>query len=180
MAKNSPAADGIAAQVRQLRSRLERVEAKVPRPEAARSAYERAAQGVIARQVLDTNTSTWATDSATDMGLADVPVVAGRIYGVHTHVSVAWASVATDARWVLRLQVDSVDELILADLQPGFTTPGARVPVDTTVFWEPEETGTFDLAVRADEITDGANISFAASSANLRTFTLIDLGLAPS
>lgn len=180
MSKSPPAAKGITAQLQDLKRRVDVLAAQIVRPEAAQSAYDRTAKGVVARQVLTAPTSTISTDVDSDMTLLNVAVVAGRIYAVHLHTTLAWASLDAAAHWALRLRIDGVDTAVLADVKLGDVNSGARVPVDGTVYWTPAATGAAsDLLVRLDLVAGSCDISLQATGTNPRTLTLIDLGLAP-
>lgn len=135
--------------------------------------------GVVAQQVETTNDGGHSADTATDFALSNVPVVAGRLYAIHMHSDVLFASVDVNARWVLRLRLNGSNIAVFEDLEPRVGGNSRRVS-DATCYWEaPTTQATDDFDVFADEIVNGADITLEASATNPRWFTITDIGEAP-
>jgi hypothetical protein len=133
--------------------------------------------GIVAQQKLTSNSASWAADANTDMVLNNVPVIAGHTYGVHAHIDVQWSSVDVNARWVIRLRVNAVDNATIAHISPRVAGV-AQLPVDALVYWvAPSTLSTDDFLIRVDMIATGASLVFEGSSTNPRWFTIFDMGI---
>jgi hypothetical protein len=142
---------------------------------------EVAAQGIIAQQVLTANGSGLTVSSDTDMLLNNVPVVAGRLYGIHLHTEVQLS--AALGLWTLNLLINGAayDRFERIENGPDASENVQKVyTIDAMVTWEaPTTQATDDFLVRATEHSGTATLTLPASANVRRTLTIYDLGVAP-
>lgn len=160
MAKNSPAAAGLAGIVRRQQTQLDRLSAQVVRPEVVQSSYERTARGLIApRQRLTANSAAYSANTTTDFTLAALSVSADRAYNVH--LSTQWALSAAGS-WIVNLADNGtvVDRFVFID-----ETASERTHLHGVLPWEPTA-GVHTLDVRLVKTAGAAGITltFEAST----------------
>lgn len=130
--------------------------------------------GILAHQTLDVNNGAHSVDADTDMVLNNVSVVNGRAYAVHAHSQIDLNNGPGD--WLIRLRLNGVDFRDLCRVQT--TATDLTIMMDATVYWFPTVTAsTDDLLVRVDEQSGTSDITLNGSAAQLRTLSLIDLGI---
>ena len=125
--------------------------------------------GIVARQSLTASSAGWTSTSATDMTLVNVPVTAGRVYGIHLHTQ---ASLSASANWsaVCYLNGAQIGKFKHVD-EAGTST------IDGMVYWLPSVTAsTDDILVQVTEDSGTATLQFQASATDPRTLSLIDFG----
>jgi len=165
---------------RDIERRLRALESTWVRPETAASGYELLPKGAIKRQTLTASSSLYIVDTDTDMLLSNVPVTAGRIYGIHLHSFYELNSVNINARWYIYLKINGALYDIFKAIGPRISSGAVQDTLDSTVYWVPTVSAiTDDLLVHADEAADGADLQFLGAATFRRTLTLIDYGVAP-
>lgn len=122
------------------------------------------------------------TTTSTDTVLNNVPLVAGRIYGIHFHSQIT-LSVA-DGAWniLLRRNGSSIDRFarVVNNSDAVGTFATLVTTIDAMVFYEPTVTSsTDDFDVQFEEVSGGATFQADGAGTAIRWFTVIDLGLAP-
>lgn len=134
--------------------------------------------GPIAQLIDDGDSGTHSVSAVTDMTLSDVPLVAGRTYGINLHSVVEWASLDVLARWAVILRVNTVQIDRLGDVHDAITGVSHYV-IDSTVEYTPDVTGQYDLDVFVSELVNGSTITFKGTATSLRKFTVYDHGVLP-
>lgn len=131
------------------------------------------ARGKIAQQELTANSAPVSGDGTGDMSLTNVPVYAGRLYGVHMH-----------SRYDINAAGEWAAECHLNGTKIGefgfFNHPGASDGlIDGTVWWEPSVTTiTDDLTLVWNELAGTSTVTLIAAANTPRWLTLLDYGLA--
>lgn len=132
------------------------------------------ARGIVARQVLTSSGSGLTASGLTDMVLNNVPVVAGRLYGIRLH---SHFTITSAARWDMYVRLNGVDLDLLMTHEGTAATDATR---EGMVTWEaPTTQATDDFTVFANELTGTSTLTLFATAGLPRTFEIFDLGVAP-
>jgi len=127
--------------------------------------------GIVARQTLTANSSTFTGDATTDFALASVAVDAARLYRVC--LNTAWQA-SGDARWLVNFHVGGTLTARIGDINPSAAADGDGM-LFGAFLWEPS-TGTVNVDIRVDEITAAVDLLFAAGATSPRQFWIEDIG----
>ena len=123
------------------------------------------------------STAAYATSTTTDMVLNNVPVVAGRRYGIHLHTVVNFSSFEADARWDFMVRLNGADYRRVWIAQP-VDVGISYFTVDGIVYWQPTVTrATDDLSLRMTQVNSTANtITLVGGPTIPRTLSVVDYG----
>lgn len=130
------------------------------------------ARGIIARQILSTNSSTFTTDATTDFVLNNVPVDSSRLYAINLH---ALGNLSNTGDWSIDVYADGVllDQLTRLDSDDGAVNH--TLMIQARLLWEPA-TGTPDLDIRVDELSGTGDLAFFGTGTLRRQFWVEDVG----
>lgn len=131
--------------------------------------------GMVDQFTATANSSGYTADTATDMVLNNVSVVAGRTYCFHLHTWTNLSAAVGDFGLDLRLNGTIIDRLGYVQ---NVTATSENRMVDGMCFWTaPTTQATDDFDVYANELGGAATLTLTASAAVPRKFTVIDLGV---
>lgn len=132
-----------------------------------------ATKQVFAPVEFSASSSAFAASTDTDLLKNNIPVVAGRTYGIRLHTTIQMASVAQDARWDIYAYLNGAQFKRMGILQ--FFSAGTNfIPVDAEVFWYPSVTqATDDLKIRLVMVTGGSTLALVGQ----RSLTVVDYGV---
>lgn len=133
------------------------------------------ARGVVAYHEETDSDGPYTTDSVTDLAIANVPVVAGRLYAVHLHMEYNMSAAGT---WLVAFRVNGAMVDRFWRIEDEGTTL-LQDTIDATVYWAPAVTAsTDDIDVYLDEISGSGGMTLTGTPTVKRTLTVIDVGLA--
>ena len=119
--------------------------------------------------------------SSGDISLSrnNVPVVAGRTYGINIQLMLVWDSLQANARWDIWCRINGANHQRFQACSPGYGG-STFVQVRGQVFWTPGVTqSTDDITTYAENVVSGALITPSGSGTLVRDLWIIDYGVLP-
>jgi hypothetical protein len=134
------------------------------------------ARGVVAQQVLTSNSASYSADATTDFALANVDVDSTRTYRINFNS--IWGIGSPPGRWILELWIDGTLSARVGDVESagdggaGYVDAGT---IDFSQLWMPT-TGSRDLELRINEISGSSSFSFPGDATFPRMLWVEDVG----
>lgn len=157
----------------------ELIDANVTTPKLANDAVTKektvAARGIVRQLSLDTPPAApYTGDTVTDMVLTNVPVVAGRTYGIHLH---AEYDLDIGSTYVIEGRVNGTVIDRFWRIEDEGTVQNEDT-IDATIYWTPSVTqATDDIDVYVRGIAGFGALNFTGTGDCKRTLTLIDMSI---
>lgn len=128
--------------------------------------------GLIQRQTLTVDSSTWTGPATSDFALANVPTDVLRAYKVS--IITPWGITGAADRFLISVHADGVEVQRVGDTDTG--GPGSFNVLAASFLWFPAS-GTPDLDVRITGGAGAGTFQFFGSAADPRQFWVEDIGL---
>jgi len=131
----------------------------------------KAAWGIQAKHVLTSNSTGYTATGNTDMVMAAFAARDDRSYRLHLHSAVL---MSTTGAWTLEFSAAGTDVGRAALLIDVSSILGGQVVA--SCLWNPATTTTYDLRIKANELSGSATLTLNGSATNPRQFWVEDIG----